>query len=126
MIEGESAMLGLCERIAQLDDDVLSVLLVENGEIVEQRSKQGVELVKRDRAEDIVVQKLMMLYLSKMHEGFLGRFEYTISRYENADILMIEVPSLKKRSMLIVAIKKPYDLDSMMYRIGDIIDTIVA
>lgn len=126
MIEGQSAMLGLCERIAQLDGDILSVLLVENGEIVEQRSRHGTELVKRDRAEDIVVQRLMMLYLSKMHEGFLGRFEYTISRYENADILMIEVPSLKKRSMLIVAINRPYDLDSMMYRIADVIDTIVA
>jgi hypothetical protein len=126
MIEGETAMLGLCERIAQLDGSIAVVLLVENGEIVEQRSRQGAEFVKRDRAEDIVVQRLMMLYLSKMHEGFLGRFEYTVSRYENADILMIEVPSLKKRSMLIVAIKRPYDMDSIMRRITDVIDTIVA
>ena len=126
MYDAQKAMLGLCEKIAHLDDKVMSVMLVENGEVVQQKSRQGAEFVHRDRAEDIVVQRLMMIYLSKIHESFLGKFEYTISRYQNADIMMIEVPSLKRRSMLVVAIERPYDVDSMMGMITSELDAVLA
>jgi hypothetical protein len=76
-------------------------------------------------AEDIVVQRLMMIYLSKIHESFLGNFEYTISRYQNADIMMVEMPSLK-RSMLVVAIERPYDVDSLMGMITAELDAVLA
>lgn len=119
-------MLGLCDRIADLDGNILSVLLVDNGVVVQQKGRQGAEFIEHDRAEDIVVQRLLTLYMSKMHESFLGRFEYAISRYENADILMIEVPSLKKRAMLIVAVGRPYELDPLMERICEVLENIVA
>jgi hypothetical protein len=118
-------MLGLCEKIADLDRNILSVLLIDNGMVVQQKSRPGVEFVDHDKAESIVVQKLMMLYLSKMHENFRGKFEYTMSRYENADILMLEVPSIKKKSMLVVTIERPYD-PGLMDSIAAELDNLVA
>lgn len=106
---------GLCERIGELRN-VQAVFLVNDGSIVQWKAKKGVRMPPPDHMDNIIVRRHMILALAGTHDGFLGRFHYNLSRYDESDVLLIDAPS-GRRSMLMVMMKKPYELDGILHGI---------
>ncbi len=106
---------GLCERIGDIHN-VQAVFLVNDGSIVQWRARKGVKMPSPEHMDNILVRRHMILSLAGMHEGFLGKFHYNLSRYDESDVLLIDAPAGKK-SMLMVMVKKPYELDGLLHEI---------
>lgn len=103
---------GLCESIGALRN-VQAVFLVNDGSIVQWRAKKGVRTPSPEQMDNVVVQRHMILALARAHEGFLGKFHYNLTTYDDSDILLFDTP-VGKKSMLMVMMKKPYELDGLL------------
>lgn len=68
--------------------------------------------------DKFVVRSQMILSLADMHEEMHGRFHYNMSRYDDSDIVLFDTPAGKK-SILIVMMKRPYEIDTLLHRIRD-------
>ncbi|MEM2139829.1 MAG: hypothetical protein QXJ74_00030 [Nitrososphaera sp.] len=106
---------GLCEKIGEMRN-VQAVFLVHDGSIVQWKARRGVRTPSPEQMDNVVVQRHMILALARAHEGFLGKFHYNLSRYDDSDILLFDTPAGKK-SMLMVMVKKPYELDGLLHEI---------
>jgi len=106
---------GLCERIGELRD-VQAVFLVHDGSIVQWKAKKGTKTPAPKDMDNVIVQRQMILALARIHEGFLGKFHYNLSRYDDCDILLFDTP-VGKKSMLMVMVKKPYELDGLLHEV---------
>jgi hypothetical protein len=105
----------LCERIGEFRN-VQAVFLVNDGSIVQWMARKGVKMPPPERMDNILVRRHMILALAGMHEGFLGKFHYNLSRYDESDLLLFDAPAGKK-SMLMVMVKKPYDIDALLHKV---------
>lgn len=106
---------GLCERIGELRS-VQAVFLVHDGSIVQWRTRKGFRTPSPEEMENVIVQRQMILALARINEGYLGRFHYNLSTYDESDILLVDTP-VGKKSMLMIMMKKPYNLDGLLHDI---------
>lgn len=106
---------GICQRIGEFRS-VQAVFLVNDGSIVQWTARRGVKIPPPEHMDNILVRRHMILALSGMNEGFLGKFHYNLSRYDESDLLLFDAPAGKK-SMLMVMVKKPYELDALVHKV---------
>lgn len=107
----------LCESIGEIGS-VQAVFLVNDGSIVHWKAKKGVKVPAPKELDKLVVRSQMILSLAGMEEGTHGRFHYNLSRYDDSDILLFNTP-VGKKSMLMVMMKNPYELERLLHGIQD-------
>ena len=109
----------LCKRVVDIQG-VQAVFLVNDGSIVHWKAKRGAKMPPAEHIDNILVRRHMILALAGMHEGFLGKFHYNLSRYEESDVLLFDA-SMGKKSMLMVILKKPYELDAVVHEVRNMV-----
>lgn len=105
----------LCEKVGKVAG-VQAVFLVNEGSIIQLRAKKSAKMPPLNHMDNILVRRHMILALAGMQEGFLGKLHYNLSRYDESDVLLLDTPAGKK-SMLMVMVKKPYDIDELLREI---------
>lgn len=114
----------LCSMVVGLHDNITSVVLVNDGSITQWSAKPGAKMPGHRQMEGTAFQQLIMASVAEARQD-LGKVHFSLVRYDDSDVLLFSLPA-KDASLLIVSVRRPYVLDSLVGKIMSITDGIIG
>ncbi len=110
---------GACERIANLDPQIVIVaLLDEKGRTVDWYVKEGTPVPDESRSATMAMQTQIVMSIVKTGADYLGEVQYIHSKMAKMDV--IHFPAFKN-GVLAVVLKRPYDENAVTARVQDLL-----
>ncbi len=109
----------ICKSVANVDDNILGVGIIEDMGVTALYSKQNVPLPNEERIKLMVIQSEIFVGIAKSNADFFGRRRYTMASFETADSLFFSLPrgTNNKVRTLVIRVSRPYDVTKLLTKL---------
>lgn len=91
----------LCNRVCEMDEDILAVTVAEGNEPVGTCLRKGFPIPAKVRLSTMLMQVEIIFSIVRTAEDFHGRARYVTLRYDNLDEHILPVDAEDRRIMII-------------------------
>ncbi len=107
---------GICRTVAEVDDNIAAVGIIEEMEIAGLFYKPNVPIPKGEKISQMVVQYEMLVSIAKSNDDFFGSLRYLLASFETYDSLFFSLPrgANNKVRTLVIRISRPYDITKLL------------
>ena len=105
-----------CKKIGELDNSILLVAIIENAALLGSHFKKPMVLPNEQKFKVLRIQSELMVSMAKNNEDFFGELGYLMFHSKLLDMFLFPLKGRNTR-ILAVAVKRPYDHDSIAEKI---------
>ncbi|MGI0020356.1 MAG: hypothetical protein ACREAY_07775 [Nitrososphaera sp.] len=105
----------LCAKILELDAN-MGAFFVEKGHLVHWRMREGLKLPEPEKVGALMFQRTLIHSMLQAREEYVGKMHFNLTSYDQMDIFHFGLDS-RGASIMLVTVKKPYDLNTLVPRV---------
>ena len=114
----------LCENVDELGENFACTVVVKSGKLIAAEVKPGSQTINEKRLSYMLIQAELIVGISKTAEDLLGKMEHVKVKYGNGlDVYLIPLETSEEKTILGVAILRPYKAEDLLEKIVGVIIT---
>ncbi len=118
-MSGNNSDYYICKEFAEMDDNIISVGIIEEMQATAAYLKKKLPLPNEERIKLMVVHSEMFLSIAKSNADIFGRLRYSLASFETADSLFFSLPRRESNKVrtLVIRIVRPYDITKFLRKL---------